>query len=98
MSTFKIVICHLSFVIRHLSFIIYHLSFAICHTKQRLLMNLLKGVKRVLITAVSSNINEVTRTILNFFIQNLYNHKKSSKRLQANKKVYKKHLAFCVFA
>ena len=33
----------------------------------------------------SSNINEFTRAILNYFIQKLHNHKKSTKRLQANK-------------
>ena len=42
MSTFKIVICHFSFPISHLSFLI-------CHTKQRLLLNLLKGLKMCII-------------------------------------------------
>ena len=31
---------------------------------------------KVLITIVSSNINGVTKAILNFFIQKFYNHKK----------------------
>ena len=42
MSTFKIVIYHLSFVTCHLSFVI-------CHTKKRLLINLLKGLKMCII-------------------------------------------------
>ena len=31
---------------------------------------------KVLITIVSGNVNEVTRTILNFFIQKFHNHNK----------------------
>ena len=51
MSKFKIVICHLSFLISHFSFLISYLSFFIYHLlfKQRLLINLLKGLKMCII-------------------------------------------------
>ena len=80
MSTFKIAI--------------YHLSFVICHTKRRLLINLLKG-QNVYQQQVSSNINEVIKAILNFFIQKLHNHKKTQnacKRIKIKKNAPEKHL------
>ena len=54
-----------------------------------------KKVKCVLITIVSSNINEVTRAILNFFIQKLHNHKKAQNAYKRTniKNAPKKHLS-----
>ena len=54
-----------------------------------------KNVKCVSITIVSSNINEVIRTILNFFIQKCHNHKKAQNDYKRTKKknVYKNHLS-----
>ena len=54
-----------------------------------------KNVKCVSITIVSSNINEVIRTILNFFIQKCHNHKKAQNAYKRTKKknVYKNHLS-----
>ena len=69
-DTFKIVICHLAFGVWHFPFVICHLSY-----KAKAFDKSFKGVKCVLITIVSSNISEVTRAILNFFIQKLYNQK-----------------------
>ena len=52
-----------------------------------------KGAKCVSITIVSSNINEVIRAILNFFIQKFHNHKKAQSALQTKiKNAPKKHL------
>ena len=42
-----------------------------------LYQNFLPKKMKVLITIVSSNINEVIKTTLNFFIQNLHNPKKA---------------------
>ena len=67
MSTFKIAISHFSFLV-----LISHFSY-----KAKVFDESFKGVKCVLITIVSSNVNEVTRAILNFFIQKPYNHKKA---------------------
>ena len=49
---------------------------------------------KVLITIVSSNINEVIRAILNFFIQKFHNHKKAQNAYKQTKikNAYKKHL------
>ena len=43
---------------------------------------------KVLITIVSSNINEVTRVVLNSFIQKLHHHKKAQ-NAHARKKIKK---------
>ena len=50
-----------------------------------------KKVKCVSITIVSSNINEVIRAILDFFIQNFYKHKKAQNAYKRTKtkNVYK---------
>ena len=65
---------------------------------------------KVLITTVSSNINEVIRAILNFFIQKFHNHKKAQnaykrtkiKNAPKNHIRKKRHLFaylwFCAFA
>ena len=42
-----------------------------------LYQNFLPKKMKVLITIVSSNINEVIKTTLNFFIQKLHNHKQA---------------------
>ena len=49
---------------------------------------------KVLITIVSSNINEVIRAILNFFIQKFHNHKKAQNAYKRTKikNAPKKHL------
>ena len=49
---------------------------------------------KVLITIVSSNINEVIKTTLNFFIQKLHNHKKAQNAYKQTKikNAPKKHL------
>ena len=54
-----------------------------------------KKVKCVSITIVSSNINEVIRAILNFFIQKFHSHKKVQNiyKRAKTKYVYKKHLS-----
>ena len=54
-----------------------------------------KKVKCVSVTIVSSNINEVIRTILNFFIQKCNNHKKAQNAYKRTKtkNVYKNHLS-----
>ena len=54
-----------------------------------------KKVKCVSITIVSSNINEVIRAILDFFIQTFHNHKKAQNAYKRTKikNVYKKHLS-----
>ena len=69
-----------------------------------------KGVKCVSITIVISNINEVTREILNFFIQNFHNRKNAQNvyKRTKTKNAPKKHLMgklslirlfwFCTFA
>ena len=47
---------------------------------------------KILITIVRSNVNEVIKTILNFFIQNFHNHKKAQnayKRIKIKKKTSK---------
>ena len=44
-----------------------------------------KKVKCVSITIVSSNINEVIRAILDFFIQNFYKHKKAQNAFKRTK-------------
>ena len=44
-----------------------------------------KKVKCVLITIVSSNINKIIRTISNFFIQKLHNHKKAQNAYKQTK-------------
>ena len=53
-----------------------------------------KKVKCVLITIVSSNINEVTRVILNSFSQNFHNYKKAQNAYKRSKtkNAPKKHL------
>ena len=53
-----------------------------------------KGAKCVPITLVSSNINEVIRAILNFFIQKFHNHKKAQNAYKRTKikNAPKKHL------
>ena len=58
------------------------------------MINLLKWVKCVLIAIISSNINEVIRIILNFFIQKLHTTKKQNayKRIKI-KNVHKNHLS-----
>ena len=63
-----------------------------------------KVVKCVSTTIVSSNINEVIRAVLDFFIQTFYNHKKAENAYKRTEK----HLggkqslidlfAFCAFA
>ena len=60
MSTFKIVIYHLSFVTCHLSFVI-------CHTKKRLLINLLKGLKMCII-----NIAKVLLVVKTLIKKNIF--------------------------
>ena len=85
-EVFKIVISHLPFVISHLSYKLLYEGF---YDKS------FKGAKCVSITIVSCNINEVTRAILNSFIQILHNHKKKHKTLtseQKQKNAPKKHL------
>ena len=69
-----------------------------------------KVVKCVSTTIVSSNINEVIRAVLDFFIQTFYNHKKAENVYKRTKikNAPKKHLggkqslihlfAFCAFA
>ena len=54
----------------------------------------LKKAKCVSITIVSSNINEVIRAILNFFIQKFHNHKKAQNAYKRTKikNAPKKHL------
>ena len=44
-----------------------------------------KKAKCVSITIVSSNINEVIRAILNFFIQKFHNHKKAQNAYKRTK-------------
>ena len=53
-----------------------------------------KKVKCVSITIVSSNINEVIRAILDFFIQKFHNHKKAQNAYKRTKikNAPKKHL------
>ena len=53
-----------------------------------------KKAKCVSITIVSSNINEVIRAILNFFIQKFHNHKKAQNAYKRTKlkNAPKKHL------
>ena len=53
-----------------------------------------KGAKCVSITIVSSNINEVIRAILDFFIQKFHNHKKAQNAYKRTKikNAPKKHL------
>ena len=50
---------------------------------------------KVLITIFSSNINEVTRVIFNFFIQKFYNHKDAQNAYKRTKikNAPKKHLS-----
>ena len=69
MSTSKIVIYHLSFVICHFSFVI-------CHTKQRLLINLLKGLKMCIIniTKVLLMVKTLIKKIL-FFSGSVFENK-----------------------
>ena len=54
-----------------------------------------KKAKCESITIVSSNINEVIRVILNFFIQKFYKHKKVQNAYKQTKikHVYQKHLS-----
>ena len=54
-----------------------------------------KKVKCVSITIVSSNINGIIRTILDFFIQKNHNHKKAQNAYKRTKtkNVYKRHLS-----
>ena len=59
------------------------------------MINLLAKCVSITITITSSNINEVIRIILNFFIQKFHNYKKAQdayKRAKT-KNVYKKHLS-----
>ena len=53
-----------------------------------------KKVKRVSITIVSSNINDIIRAILDFFIQKFHKHKKAQKAYKRTKikNAPKKHL------
>ena len=50
-----------------------------------LYQNFLPKKMKVLITIVSSNINEVIRAILNFFIQKFHNHKKAQNAYKRTK-------------
>ena len=87
--------------------------FRICHLPfiiQAKAFDKSKGVKCVSITIVISNINEVTREILNFFMQNFHNRKKAQNAYKRTKtkNAPKKHLrgklslirlfGFCAFA
>ena len=62
--------------------------------KRRLFDKSFKKAKCVSITIVSSNINEVIRAILNFFIQKFHNHKKAQNAYKRTKikNAPKKHL------
>ena len=66
----------------------------ICHTSEGFCKSF-KKVKCVSITIAGGNINEVIRTILNFFIQKFHNRKKAQNAYKQTKmkKVYKKHLS-----